>query len=312
MAKSKLTTVKNKIKDGMLIGSIYDNVIKKTRYNIGRLPKLYTVLTDQKHKMLYYKKLRKKYFDKCTKNREWENIEKNINNDTVYFMWFQGIDGAPQIVKKCYEQLKEKLPNKKIILLSEENVFDYITLPDYIMEKYKKGIISPAHFSDLIRLELLIKTGGYWVDATVLVTDTRTFDFCDKIPLFMFSYYCFGFNAEILQLNNWFIKSNSNNNILCLVRKFLYEYWKDYDRAVHYFIFQIFVTIACEYYEKEFKDMPIVSQVDAHLLATYIFDEFSQIKWDVVKSSTGIHKLSTRFDMTKNKENSFYDTIIKQ
>jgi hypothetical protein len=38
------------------------------------------------------------------------------------------------------------------------------------LEKYQKKIIDNTHFSDLLRLELLIKYGGTWIDASVLVT----------------------------------------------------------------------------------------------------------------------------------------------
>ena len=38
------------------------------------------------------------------------------------------------------------------------------------MEKHKNNIIDNTHFSDLLRLELLIKYGGTWIDASVLIT----------------------------------------------------------------------------------------------------------------------------------------------
>ena len=38
------------------------------------------------------------------------------------------------------------------------------------MEKWEKGRIPAAMFSDLLRVELLIKYGGTWIDSTVLCT----------------------------------------------------------------------------------------------------------------------------------------------
>ena len=40
-------------------------------------------------------------------------------------------------------------------------------LPGYIVEKWGKGQIPAALFSDLLRLQLLIKYGGMWIDSTV-------------------------------------------------------------------------------------------------------------------------------------------------
>lgn len=41
-------------------------------------------------------------------------------------------------------------------------------LPDYIVKKWEKGRIPADLFSDLLRLELLIRYGGTWIDSTVL------------------------------------------------------------------------------------------------------------------------------------------------
>jgi hypothetical protein len=135
----------------------------------------------------------------------------------------------------------------------------------------------------------------------------------EEEPLFMFSFYYFGFNPEIMELNNWFIYSCTNNNILCLIQQLLYLYWEENNRAVDYFIFQIFTTMAVRYYDEEYKRMPIISQVDSHVLATYIFDDYNQEKYDILKAQCGIHKLSTRFDESlREKKDTFYDVVIRQ
>jgi len=45
-----------------------------------------------------------------------------------------------------------------------------VELPGYIVEKWEKGRIPAAMFSDLLRVELLIKYGGTWIDSTVFCT----------------------------------------------------------------------------------------------------------------------------------------------
>lgn len=311
--ESKVDKLKHKIEDHMLLGSIYDNIMIKTKYRNKKLSFLYNVMVAQKHRMLYYKQFRKKYLNRCTANPVWENQPKVINNDTVWFCWLQGIENAPKLVKRCLESLQRNIPDKKIIIIDSSNLTDYVNLPDYIIEKWKKGIIENAHFTDMVRLELLIQKGGYWIDSTVLCTDSSMLDIIDKQPLFMYSFYYFGFNPEIMELNNWFIKSCTNNNILCLLREFLYTYWKENNRAVNYFMTQLFLTMAVEYYEDEYKKMPVVSQVDAHVLATYIGEPFDADKYQLLKKSTGFHKLSTRFEQELiQAEGCFYDVVIKQ
>ncbi|MDE6208724.1 MAG: capsular polysaccharide synthesis protein [Lachnospiraceae bacterium] len=305
--------VKYKIQDRMLIGSVYDTAIKKIKYRESKLSFLYNVMIAQKHRMLYYKRLKNKYLKKCTEKREWEELPKENKSDTIWICWFQGVDNAPELVKTCIESVQKNLPEKKIVILHKDNIFEYIKIPDDIVEKWKNGTIGMAHFSDIIRLEILIKYGGYWIDSTVLCTDAGAIKYYDKLPLFMYSFYYFGFNPEIMETNNWFIKSCTNNNILCLMREFLYSYWRDHNRALDYFFFHIFMTIALEFYDEEYKKMPIVSQVDAHVLATYIYDDYDEEKYELLKLQTGFHKLSTRFEKEKSdKKDTFYQKIVKE
>lgn len=305
--------IKYKIEDGMLLGSLYDRIILKRKYNIPKLAFLYNVLIGQKHRMLYYKKLRKKFWEECTSNTYWEKEKKVENKATVWFCWLQGIDKAPELVKTCLESLKKNLVNKKIIIINQLNFSDFVQLPDYIITKWKAGKIGYAHFTDLIRLELLIHYGGYWIDATVLCTDSKITQYIDDLPIFMYSFYYFGFNPEIMEVNNWLLYGTTNQNIFCLTREFLYHYWRKYDRAINYFIFHLFMTMALEYYEKEYKKIPIVSQVDAHILATYIFDQYDSRKYQLLKTQTSFHKLSTRFDDAYlQQEDTFYNRVIRK
>lgn len=304
--------IKYKIQDHMLLGSVYDNVMLKTKYRLPELSWRYNVMMGQKHRMLYYKEFRRKYYERCTQRRDWEKLEKTGNPDTVWILWMQGMEQAPEIVKVCVESVKKQLPDKHIILLSEQNFSEYVTMPEDILRKWKEGIIGTAHFSDLLRLEILIKYGGFWIDSTVLCTDNRIFQYAVKEPLFMYSFYYFGFTPEIMSLNNWFIYSYSNQNILCLMREFLYEYWKEQDHVKNYFIFQIFMTLATEFYKEEFTRMPILSQADPHILASYIDMPFDQNRYELLKLHTGIHKLSTRFDQEKLTEGTFYDEVIRR
>jgi hypothetical protein len=160
---------------------------------------------------------------------------------------------------------------------------------------------------------LLIRHGGYWIDATVFCTDSKLLQYIDEMPIFMYSFYYFGFNPEIMEANSWLLYGTTNQNIYCLTREFLYHYWRKYDRTINYFLLHLFLTMALEYYEEEYKKIPIVSQVDAHILATYIFDNYDAQKYELLKMQTGIHKLSIKFDSAYiQQRDTFYDRIIRR
>jgi hypothetical protein len=114
-----------------------------------------------------------------------------IKKDKKYMWtcWFQGYDNAPPIVKACINSMYKYSDGYEVIVLTEETISDYVSMPDFIIEKYKAGIISPAHFSDLLRTLLLITYGGIWLDATVLLTG--------NIPHYLLSSDFFVFQSSI-------------------------------------------------------------------------------------------------------------------
>ena len=95
---------------------------------------------------------------------------KHDLSNKVWVCWFQGMDQAPELVKKCFESLQRNLTDREIILITSDNMCNYVQFPDFILDKWKNGKITHTHMTDLLRLELLVKYGGMWVDATVLCT----------------------------------------------------------------------------------------------------------------------------------------------
>ncbi len=59
--------------------------------------------------------------------------------------------------------MKRYLDYKKV-LITADNYTDYVEMDSIIVEKWKKGIINNTKFSNSLRLELLVKYGGIWID----------------------------------------------------------------------------------------------------------------------------------------------------
>lgn len=47
-----------------------------------------------------------------------------------------------------------------VILITQHNFADYVTMPDYVLEKQRRGIIDLMHFSDILRMMLLREHGA--------------------------------------------------------------------------------------------------------------------------------------------------------
>ena len=129
MGRDAIQKIKYKIQDHMLLGSIYDNIMLKLKYNDEKLAFNYNVMMAQKHRMLYYKRLKKQLLAECTRERAWEKQKKEMNPDTIWICWLQGMEHAPELAQRCYESIQRHVPDKKIILLDENNIFEYVTLP---------------------------------------------------------------------------------------------------------------------------------------------------------------------------------------
>ena len=85
--------------------------------------------------------------------------------ERIFSIWLQGEENAPPIVKVCFASIRKNC-TQDFVVLDEKTLFDWIQLPDYVVTKWKKGKIHPAHFTDICRLELLYQYGGIWADAT--------------------------------------------------------------------------------------------------------------------------------------------------
>lgn len=259
------------------------------------------------------KRLEKKYIN-ILKQFPYEKIKhkESKSNKTVWICWLQGMDNAPDLVKVCYESICKTLNDWNVIVITSENIYEYTSLPPYIIEKWNKGIISNTHFSDILRLELLIRHGGLWIDSTVLCTG--------QVPKYMenselFIYQCLkpGLDGHCILGSNWLIHSYSNNVILSAIRELLFEYWKKNNDVIDYFIFHHFMSITLRYFKEEWQEIPKVPNDLSHILLLQMFDEYDQNKYDHVKELIPFHKLSYKCSEDEmSKSNTFYDIIIKQ
>lgn len=261
------------------------------------------------------KNLEKKYKNEIDEFQS--NYADNMPHDTsnkVWVCWFQGLDNAPDLVKKCYKSLKQNLTDREIILITSDNMSDYVKFPKFILDKWKSGQITHTHMTDLLRLELLIRYGGMWIDATVLCTSNRK-----KIPDYFFNSDLFlyqtlkpGRDGQAQPISSWLISAKTNNKILMMTRYLCYEYWKKNDELVDYFLFHDFVVIALEHNEESWKKIIPIDNAAPHMLLLRLFDKYDENIWRAIKSQTPFHKLTYKFEIEDTrKKDTYYKAIIE-
>lgn len=229
----------------------------------------------------------------------------------IWWCWLQGIENAPGIARACFNSLKQ-LTGYSLVVIDNSNWREYVELPGYIVKKWEKKQIPPALFSDLLRLELLIKYGGTWIDSTVLCTGNVNDNHNDnylEADLFLFQYTKQG--SIPVSISNWFITANTNNEVLIVLRAMLYAYWKDYDCTLDYYIFHLFFSRLSKEYPEEILAMPYGQSMNSLVLMHHLGDKFNQEKWDKLTQRVSFHKLAFRVskEVKEDKENYFNKII---
>lgn len=304
--KRIVNKVIQKIQKGNVGESFLDNVEEIIKYRGFPLKRRHRELISQKRRLQYYKRLKREIYDAIENDcRESAESTDCSYEKIVWICWLQGIENAPLIVKACVESVRKWLCDElgwQMVVISKENISSYIDFPKYIWEKYESGIISNAHFSDLIRLELLLKYGGLWIDSTVFFSGNDFMDFVVNTPVFAPSKWIF-FNGEIMEYDNWFIFSYKNNQQIRMVRACLLEYWKKYNFALDYFLFHLFFTMAMRGI-----NIPYCSVHACEWLGNHFFDQYNPNIYLSVLYQSQIHKLTYRYSETDMlKEGTFFE-----
>ncbi len=111
----------------------------------------------------------KKTFGDFLKKYDFDRplLESNLCiRDCIWICWWQGLDKAPELVKKCVESIQKNAGDHEVIIITEDNYKEYVNIPKWVEDKKNAGIISRTHYSDILRLSLLAEHGGMWLDAT--------------------------------------------------------------------------------------------------------------------------------------------------
>lgn len=263
--------------------------------------------TANLHVYLYIKKRYRKELDSID-SQKFEGKRESSNK--VWVCWFQGMDQAPLLVRRCYEYMKRNLKNGEVVLITNENIGNYVQFPDFIMRKYHRGAITCTHLTDLLRLELLTRYGGTWIDSTVLCTGELP-DYVTRPDLFFFRTLKPGLDGHAISLSSWFMSAKSNSRLLVAVRELMYNYWRNNDRLIDYFLIHIFLQMAMEKYPEEIAAMPKHCNSIPHILQLQLFEPYNEFLFHDICAQTPIHKLSYKFNKEDmERKGTYFDVII--
>lgn len=176
-------------------------------------------------------------------------------NKTIWMCWFQGEDdlNMPHLNKVCIKKWKELNKDWNVIVLNSQTISDYIPNFQEILNDSPKR--EHSHCADLLRLLLLSKYGGVWVDCNVYPVSPLS-DFYEEVVnttgFFTYRFFPRYLNKKMGNRETvvWFLCANAPKNYLIemwkqkLIKKFRDNHvWKYYTMA----------ETLCELYDTDLK-----------------------------------------------------------
>lgn len=147
--------------------------------------------------------IKKKYLD----SHDEFNIPK-----IIWFYWDD--EELPFLIKKCFYNIKKTNLDYEVFLLNRNNITSYVDIDLNMIEKE-----SIQHQSDYIRLCLLKKYGGVWVDASIMMFRSVNYyvDILNSNKCGFLAFYCpdYILDNDNPVFENWFMISSRNNKIIC-------------------------------------------------------------------------------------------------
>ena len=235
----------------------------------------------------------------------------------IWTTWLQGEDKAPEMMKVGWNSWRRYLPDYELRIITMENLSQWTILPDWFVEKYRKGIVPPALFSDVMRLDLLVRHGGTWMDGTVLCTGfpterlQRKWEEIEASKLCLFRYFQRG-RKEPVGMSTWFISARQGNAALATARDMMLAYWCDYNCTVDYYLPHLCIGAALNRMPALVAAMPRCNNTHSVLLGASLGRDFDKAAWKDLTDHVSFHKLNFR----KSEEaalnpRSYYNFIVK-
>lgn len=235
--------------------------------------------------------------------------KKRIENSEkiIWQYWGQGYSmyNVPEVVQMCFDSVDKYKGDYTVVRLCDDDLEKYIDLPEYIWTKYRKGVVSATHFSDLIRIILLTIYGGVWLDATIFLTGLLPDMLLDhdwflyqrestqedkKLWRRTYAYY-FGWHKDFkVRMLSSIIYSKPESEVLYDLCQLMLHYWKTENNIKDYFFFQILFNQYMDRFPE--RNCTIVSDCLPNLLQNYITGSYRKYTVSEIFEKISIHKLS--------------------
>ena len=234
----------------------------------------------------------------------------------IWLLWWQGIDTASPLIKKCINRFK-MIPDFQLNILDKNTVENYIDISD-ILPLYQKGKILIQHLADIIRIRLLRKYGGIWCDASMIVLNTDYFERLVNEYDFLTNHFTdFDDSVSVShgKCSTYFWATFPNNPLFNFVDDCFTGFLNRHRGVIDYTQFDY--TIMLGYYNipyiHDLLDNVPPNNQNIWWLNEHYNEQFDKKTWDEVTANSPLMKLSSKGAAGKCmniKENSFITYVL--
>ena len=256
--------------------------------------------------------LDKRYGEEADKVIAGYTSHCKIQEDSpIWIFWWQGEETMPPVVKSCYKSVLRNAEKHPVILITENNITEYVDIPQYIYEKIREKKMTLTHFSDILRENLLYKHGGIWMDATIYMTASFSKE------MYKYEYYSIKGAFEEWEWTGFFQAAGKGSVFAKAVSHLFNCYWKEHDCLISYLLIDCFLAVARKHspaIDQMIKDLPqkdasIFLLNDQYLDKTYYVDEM-----EALSNKTNLHKLSYKYkhDSAVGEKLTFWGALLNE
>ena len=244
------------------------------------------------------------------------SIPENSNfKNKIWVCWWQGIEQAPDIVKRCVQSICINAAPYEVIILDDTNYRNYVNVPDWMERKKDQGIITRTHFSDFLRLELLAEHGGIWLDSTFFASEFNAEEIM-SLPVWSIKRPGYGhLSVACGRFANYSFGCDfKNRKAFAIIRDYLLEYWKTNDSMIDYLFLDYLIELALrhnDYLKKMFDQIPD-NNPECDELQKFLGKKYDEELWRKISENTHLFKLSWKqeYPTTIDGADTFYGKII--
>jgi Capsular polysaccharide synthesis protein/Polysaccharide pyruvyl transferase len=158
----------------------------------------------------------------------------------IWSLWLQGLEEAPDLVRACLTSWANRNPGWIHHILTRD------TLPLFLPEARNAGSLlardlPPAALSDVVRVELLSRFGGVWVDATCYCLQPLDDWLAEAMSA---GFFAFSKPGPDRMLSSWFLSSEPASPVLRAWKRRMEAFWRQRLETEDYFWFHHLFELA--------------------------------------------------------------------